>query len=102
MIQLIVLMLMISLVPLIISDRNLVKINEEYLENDLLDSHAQRARQTADEVSSHLRHTIEKLEIISRLLPLTQSFSDIQKYQLLFFFLEEYKDLISITLVDTQ
>jgi len=102
MLQLIIVMLMISLAPLIISDRNLVKINEEYLENDLLDSHAQRARQTADEVSGHLRHTIEKLEIIARLLPLTQSFSDIQKYQLLFFFLDEYKDMISITLLDTQ
>lgn len=102
MFQLIFLMLLISLVPLIISDRNLVRINEEYLENDLLDSHTQRARQTADEVSSHLRNTLERLEIISRLLPLTQSFSDIPKYQLLFFFLEEYKDLISITLMDTQ
>jgi putative nucleotidyltransferase with HDIG domain len=96
------LMLVISLVPLVISDRNLVKINEEYLESDLLSSHTQRAQQTAEEVSSHLRNTIEKLEIISRLQPLTQSFSDIQKYQLLFFFLDEYKDLISITMLDTK
>jgi putative nucleotidyltransferase with HDIG domain len=96
------LMLVISLVPLMISDRNLVKINEEYLESDLLSSHTQRAQQTAEEVSSHLRNTVEKLEIISRLQPLTQSFSDIQKYQLLFFFLDEYKDLISITMLDIK
>lgn len=100
--QLISLMLLISLVPLVISDRNLVKINEAYLENDLLDSHTQRARQTADAVSNYLQNTIEKLEIISRLQILARYYSDIQKYQLLFFFLEEYKDLISISILNAD
>jgi putative nucleotidyltransferase with HDIG domain len=102
MFQLIVLLLLIALVPLMISDTNLVRINEEYLENDLLDSHTKLAWQTAEEVSGHLRNTVEKLEIIARLQPLIRSFTDIQKYQLLFFFLEEYPDLISITLMDPK
>jgi putative nucleotidyltransferase with HDIG domain len=102
MFQLVLIMLLISLVPLLISDRSLVKINEKYLENDLLGSHTQRARQIAEAVSNHIQNTIEKLEIISRLQPLTQSFSDLQKYQLLFFFLEEYSDLISISMLDTK
>jgi len=102
MLQLILIMLLISLVPLVISDSNLVKLNEEYLENDLLGSHAKRARQAAEEVSSYLKNTIEKLEIIARLQPLTRSFSDLQNYQLLVFFLEEYKDLISISLLDDE
>ncbi len=102
MFQLVLIMLLISLVPLLISDRSLVKINEKYLENDLLGSHTQRARQIAEAVSNHIQNTIEKLEIISRLQPLTQSFSDLQKYQLLFFFLEEYRDLISISMLDTK
>jgi putative nucleotidyltransferase with HDIG domain len=99
MFQLIFLMLLIALVPLVISNSNLVQLNEEYLENNLLDSHTERARQTAQEISSYLRNAIEKLEIIARLQPLTQSFSDVQKYQLLFFFLEEYKDFVSIALI---
>ncbi len=102
MLQLILIMLLISLAPLVISDTNLVRLNEEYLENDLLGSHAKRARQTAEEVSSYLKSTIEKLEIIARLQPLTRSFSDLQNYQLLVFFLEEYKDLISISLLDEE
>ncbi|NOY52234.1 MAG: HD domain-containing protein [Deltaproteobacteria bacterium] len=102
MFQLILIMLLISLAPLVISDSNLVKLNEEYLENDLLGSHATRARQTAEEVSSYLDNTIEKLEIVARLQPLTRSFSEQQNYQLLVFFLEQYKDLISISLLDEK
>ncbi|MDX1763282.1 MAG: cache domain-containing protein [bacterium] len=100
MFQLILLLLLIALIPLVISNSNLVKLNENYLENNLLDNHAERARGTAQEISSYLRNAIEKLEIITRLQPLTQTFSDVQKYQLLFFFLEEYKDFVSIALMD--
>ncbi len=100
MFQLIILLLLIALIPLVISNSNLVKLNENYLENNVLDNHAERARGTAQEISSYLRNSIEKLEIITRLQPLTQTFSDVQKYQLLFFFLEEYKDFVSIALMD--
>jgi len=102
MFQLIFLLLLISLVPLVISDRNLVRLNEDYLENDLLDSHTERARQIADEVSNQINTLVEKLEVIARLQPLTRSFTDLQKYQLLFFFLEEYKSLNSLTLLDVN
>ena len=102
MFQLILLLLLIALIPLVISNSNLVKLNENYLENNLLDNHTERARGTAQEISSYLRNAIEKLEIITRLQPLTQTFSDVQKYQLLFFFLEEYKDFVSIALMDRE
>jgi putative nucleotidyltransferase with HDIG domain len=102
MFQLIFIMLLISLAPLVISDTNLVQLNEAYLENDVLGTHAQRARQAAEEVSSYLKGTIEKLKIIARLQPLTRSFTDSQNYQLLVFFLEEYKDLVDISLLDAN
>ena len=67
-------MLSMAVVPLVVTGLNLMKINKEFLENELLLLHTQLANDTAEKVAIRFENIVNELKIIAesqgtRLLP---------------------------------
>ena len=58
-------MLSMAVVPLVVTGLNLMKINKEFLENELLLLHTQLANDTAEKVAIRFENIVNELKIIA-------------------------------------
>ncbi|MBI5181452.1 MAG: HAMP domain-containing protein, partial [Nitrospirae bacterium] len=98
--QLLLIMLSIALLPLIITGLNLMKINKEFLENELLLLHTQIANDTAEKVAIRFENIINELKIIAESQGLGFPLDIFQRRRLLLFYLERYPNILNLAVLN--
>lgn len=98
--QLLLIMLSIALLPLIITGLNLMKINKEFLEDELLLLHTQLANDTAEKVAIRFENVVNELKIVAESQGLASSLDIFQRRRLLLFYLERYPSILSLSVLN--
>lgn len=93
-------MLSMAVVPLVVTGLNLMKINKEFLENELLLLHTQLANDTAEKVAIRFENIVNELKIIAESQGLGSSLDIFQRRRLLIFYLERYSNILNIAVIN--
>lgn len=97
--QLLALMIAVALAPLLISGYSLVRINERFLEDEVLMLHTKTARDTAGQIDSYIKRTISELKIVARSQEPFSGISEADRRRFLAFYLEQYRELRALSIL---
>jgi len=98
--MLLTVMLSIAVIPLVVTGLNLMKINKEFLENELLLLHTQLANDTAEKVAIRFENIVNELKIIAELQGLSSPLDVFQRRRLLIFYLERYHNILNLAVLN--